>query len=126
MLAHHFMTARMPDRAADYLEKAAQPRPLQCTPMTWRRHLARAAEALQEIDAAPPRRYSVAALREEILNTLAERDEQGAALGRDGAGPLPTSAVRSHRRRAVWLAHLDGIFTDSRGEGGNSPSNSPR
>ncbi|MFH2072251.1 MAG: tetratricopeptide repeat protein [Actinomycetota bacterium] len=115
MLAHHFATARMPDRAADYLERAAEHAIRLHAYDTAARHLARATDALDEIDAHPARRYSVAALREDILNTLARRDEQAVALAVMDRTATPEQRSEVHRRRAVWLAHLD-RFTEAEEE----------
>jgi len=107
VLAHHFTVARMPDRAADYLEKAAE-HALQVHAFdTAALHLARAAEALDQIEAAPARRYSVAVLREKVLDTLARRDEQEQALTEMDQFAPPEQRSDVHRRRATWLAHLD-------------------
>ncbi|MCB2223515.1 MAG: AAA family ATPase [Actinobacteria bacterium] len=107
VLAHHFGIACMPDRAADNLEKAAANALRLHAYDTAARHLAAAAAALEEIDADGERRYSVAALREEILNTLARRDEQEAALAEMERSAPDSCRSEVHRRRAVWLAHLD-------------------
>jgi len=107
VLAHHFTTARLPDRAADYLEKAAE-RALKVRAYdTAALHLGRAADALDEIGAPPERHFRVAARLEEVLDVLARRGDQEAALIRMERYGSPDFAADVHRRRAWWLAHVD-------------------
>ncbi len=107
VLAHHFATACIPDRAADYLEKAAD-RALEVRAYdTAAFHLARAAAALEQIDAPAERHYRVAARQEEVLDVLARRADQEAALLRMERHASAEAAPDVHRRRAWWLAHMD-------------------
>ncbi|MCU0294259.1 MAG: hypothetical protein MUF10_20120, partial [Thermoanaerobaculaceae bacterium] len=107
VLAHHFATACIPDRAADYLEKAAD-RALEVRAYdTAAFHLARAAAALEQIGAPAERHYRVAARQEEVLDVLARRADQEAALLRMERHASAEAAPDVHRRRAWWLAHMD-------------------
>jgi DNA-binding SARP family transcriptional activator/tetratricopeptide (TPR) repeat protein len=107
VLAHHFATAHIPDRAADYLERAAD-RALEVRAYdTAAFHLARAAEALDQIDAPAERHFRVAARQEEVLDVLARRTDQEAALVRMERYATSEVAADVHRRRAWWLAHVD-------------------
>jgi len=76
LLAHHFATACMPDRAADYLERAADRALAVRAYDTASFHLARAAAALEQIGAPAARQFRVAARQEEVLDVLARRAEQ--------------------------------------------------
>ena len=107
LLAHHFVTARIPDRAAEYLERAAQHAMTVHAYDTAALHLERASGTLDEISAPGPRRFSVAALHEEVLDVLGRRDEQDHVLKR--LERFADAATRGdvHRRRAWWLAHQD-------------------
>jgi DNA-binding SARP family transcriptional activator/biotin operon repressor len=107
LLAHHFATARMPDRAADYLERAAERALAVHAYDTAARHFERASVTLAEIAAPGERQFAVAARLEEVLDVLGRRDEQEHALAvmERHAGEAERSDV--HRRRAWWLAHQD-------------------
>jgi len=102
----------MPDRAADYLEAAAGHALSLHAYDTAALHLARAAEALARIEAAPARRYATAARREEVLDVLAHREEQGSVLTEMEGCAAPPQRSEVQRRRANWLAHLD-RFTEA-------------
>ena len=67
------------------------------------------AEALDEIGAGAERRYSVAALREEILNTLARRDEQEQALAEMEREHGETSAYQIAGVYS-WMGRTDEAF----------------
>jgi predicted ATPase len=107
VLAHHFATARIPDRAADYLEKAADRALALRAYDTAAFHLTRAATALDQIGAAAERHYRVAARQEEVLDVLARRPEQEVALQRMAQYAAPEARADVCRRRAWWLAHVD-------------------
>ena len=107
VLAHHFATACIPDRAADYLEKAADRALAVRAYDTAAFHLARAAAALDQIGAPPERHFRVAARQEEVLDVLARRTDQEAALVRMEQYASAEVAADVHRRRAWWLAHVD-------------------
>ena len=125
VLAHHFATARIPDRAADYLERAAD-RALEVRAYdTAAFHLARAAEALDQIDAPAERHFRVAARQEEVLDVLARRTDQEAALGAHGALRL----IRRRRRRAPaarLVAGPRGPVPRGPGRGAARPGIGPR
>ena len=107
VLAHHFATACIPDRAADYLEKAAG-RALEVRAYdTAAFHLARAAAALEQIGAPAERHFRVAARQEEVLDVLARRSDQETALLRMQRYASAEVTPDVHRRRAWWLAHMD-------------------
>ena len=107
VLAHHFATACIPDRAADYLEKAAE-RALEVRAYdTAAFHLARAAAALEQIGAPAERHFRVAARQEEVLDVLARRTDQEAALLRMQRYASAEVTPDVHRRRAWWLTHMD-------------------
>lgn len=109
MLAHHFTAARIPDRAAEYLERAAANAMAVHAYDTAATHLERASAALAEIAAPDARQFAVASLLEEVLDVLGRREEQEDALRRmeRHAGEADRGDV--HRRRAwwLWLAHQD-------------------
>jgi DNA-binding SARP family transcriptional activator len=107
LLAHHFTVARMPDRAAGYLERAARRALAVHAFDTAAFHLARASEALEEIGAPDERRFAVAALHEEVLDVLARREDQGHALSRMERYADEAQLTDVHRRRAWWHAHQD-------------------
>jgi DNA-binding SARP family transcriptional activator len=107
VLAHHFATARIPDRAAGYLEKAAERALAVRAYDTAAFHLERAAAALDQIGAPPERHYRVAARQEEVLDVLARRSDQEEALGRMEWYASREVAADVCRRRAWWLAHVD-------------------
>ena len=107
LLAHHFTVARMPDRAAGYLERAARRALAVHAFDTAAFHLARASEALEEIGAPDDRRFAVAALHEEVLDVLARREDQGHALVRMERYADDAQLTDVHRRRAWWHAHQD-------------------
>jgi DNA-binding SARP family transcriptional activator len=107
VLAHHFKTARISDRAADYLERAAQKAIAVHAYDTAAQHLSEATSALDEIAAPSNRRYAVSALHEEVLDVLGRREDQEHVLRR-----LSSFAGSEHkgevlRRRAWLLAHQD-------------------
>ncbi|MBI5158392.1 MAG: AAA family ATPase [Acidimicrobiia bacterium] len=107
LLAHHFLTARMPERAAVYLERAASRAMAVHAYDTAVLHLERASAALDEIDGARERRFAVASLQEEVLDVLGRRDDQRHAvqrLERFATGPQRSVALT---RKAWWLAHRD-------------------
>lgn len=107
LLAHHFLAARMPDRAADYLEQAARRAMAVHAYDMATIHLERAAAALDEIAAAPERRFAVAAMLDEVLDVLGNRDEQRIAverMERFARGPQRSDALT---RKAWWQAHQD-------------------
>ena len=107
LLAHHFTVARMPDRAAGYLERAARRALAVHAFDTAAFHLARASEALEEIGAPDERRFTVAALHEEVLDVLARREDQGHTLTRMERYADEAQLTDVHRRRAWWHAHQD-------------------
>ena len=107
VLAHHFATARMPDRAAEYLERAAQRAMAVHAYDTAALHLDRASLALDEIAAADERRYAVAALHEEVLDVLGRRADQEQVLKRLDRFASKEERGAVHRRRAWWLSHQD-------------------
>ncbi|HSM02565.1 MAG TPA: AAA family ATPase [Acidimicrobiia bacterium] len=107
VLAHHFATARMPDRAAEFLEKAALRAMEVHAYDTAALHLDRASLALDDIGAPNERRYSIAALHEEVLDVLGRRTEQEEALLRLQRFASPEQQGDVHRRRAWWLSHQD-------------------
>ncbi|MBM3696264.1 MAG: tetratricopeptide repeat protein, partial [Actinobacteria bacterium] len=107
VLAHHFATARIADRAADYLEGAADRALVVHAYDTAAFHLARAAAALEQIEAPAERHYRVAARQEEVLDVLARRADQEAALVRMERYASAEVGADAHRRRAWWLAHVD-------------------
>ena len=107
VLAHHFLTARMPEQAALYLERAAARSMTVHAYDTAVQHLERASAALDEIGGAADRQFAVAALQEEVLDVLGRRDDQRHAVVR-----LERFATGSQRgialtRKAWWLAHHD-------------------
>ena len=107
VLAHHFATARMPDRAAEFLERAALRAMAVHAYDTAALHLDRASVALDDIGAPNERRYSIAALHEEVLDVLGRRAEQEEALRRLQKFASPEQQGDVHRRRAWWLSHQD-------------------
>jgi len=107
VLAHHFATARMPDRAAEYLERAALRAMAVHAYDTAALHLDRASAALDDIGAPAERRYSIAALHEEVLDVLGRRADQEDALRRLQKFASPDQQGAVHRRRAWWLSHQD-------------------
>ncbi len=107
VLAHHFCEARMPNRAAEYLEKAAGRAIAVHAYDTAALHLSRAAKALKEIQAPSQHQFRVAALLEEILHTLARRGEQEQALAQMGQHAKGAQIGDVHQRRAWWLASQD-------------------
>jgi tetratricopeptide (TPR) repeat protein len=107
LLAHHFGTARIPDRAADYLERAAEHALVVHAYDTAALHLGRAVEALAEIGASAERQFAAAALLEEVLDVLGRRDEQEHALGTMERHAGTAAETDVHRRRAWWLANQD-------------------
>lgn len=115
LLAHHFETARMPDRAATYLERAAERAIAVHAYDTAALHLARASRTLDEIGASDDRRYSVAALHEEVLDVLGRRTDQEHVLARLKRFAAPKDQSEVARRRAWWLAHQD-RFTEAEEE----------
>ena len=107
MLAHHYLNARMPDRAAEYLERAAARAMSVHAYDTAVLHLDRASAALDEIDAPDDRRFAVASLHEEVLDVLGRREDQRHAINRMerfAVGPQRSIALT---RKAWWLAHQD-------------------
>ncbi|MEX0825652.1 MAG: AAA family ATPase [Acidimicrobiia bacterium] len=107
VLAHHFTTARMPDRAAEYLDRAARRALAVHAYDTAALHLDRASLALDEIGAPNERRFAVAALYEEVLDVMGRRAEQEEALRRLDRFASPEQRGLVHRRRAWWLSHQD-------------------
>jgi DNA-binding SARP family transcriptional activator len=107
VLAHHFATARMPDRAAEYLDRAARRAMAVHAYDTAALHLDRASLALDEIGAPSERRFAVAALYEEVLDVMGRRTEQEEALRRLDRYASPEQRGAVHRRRAWWLSHQD-------------------
>ncbi len=107
VLAHHFSEARMPDRAAYFLEKAAD-RALKVHAYdTAALHLSRAAKALDDIEATSKHRFRVATRLEEVLHTLARREEQEQALARMQRHASGPQVGDVHQRKAWWLASQD-------------------
>ena len=107
VLAHHFITARMPERAATYLERAAARAISVHAYDTAVLHLERASACLDEISAPAEQRFTVAALHEEVLDVLGRRDDQRHTIQqmeRFATGPQRTIALT---RKAWWLAHQD-------------------
>ncbi len=109
LLAHHFNAARMPDRAVEYLEKAAERAVAVHAYDTAAHHLALASHTLDEVGADDGRRYKVAALHEEVLDVLARREEQEYALKRMDRFGSARDRGDVLRRWAWWLAHLDRV-----------------
>jgi len=107
LLAYHFNAARMPDKAAVYLEKAAQQALAAHAYDSAAQHLAGASLALDAISASPSDRFRVAQLNEEVLSVLGRRDEQGEVLRRLERYSDDHQRVEVLRRRAWWLAHQD-------------------
>ena len=107
VLAHHFGMARMPHRAAHYFEAAGARAMAVHAYDTAARHLTLATEALEEIDAPSSRLYQTAAMLEETLDTLADRDQQERALEIMARHADAHHRSEVHRRRAWWLAHVD-------------------
>lgn len=107
LLAHHFETARMPDRAAAYLERAAERAIAVHAYDTAALHLARASHTLDEIGASDDRKYGVAALHEEVLDVLGRRSDQEHVLSRMQRFASEDERGEVLRRRAWWLAHQD-------------------
>lgn len=107
LLAHHFVTARIPDRAADYLERAAQHAMAVHAYDTAALHLERASATLDEISAPDHRRYAVSALHEEVLDVLGRREEQDHVIRRLERFSDSSTRGDVYRRRAWWLAHQD-------------------
>jgi DNA-binding SARP family transcriptional activator len=107
ILAHHFTLARIPDRSAGYLERAAERAQAVHAYEAAAHHLADAVEALETVGAPPGRLLASASAWEEVLDTLGRRDDQAQALEimEDCAPAEAMSDV--HRRRAWWLAHVD-------------------
>ena len=107
VLAHHFITARIPERAAIYLERAAERAMAVHAYDTAVHHLERASACLDEMSAPAERRFKVAALHEEVLDVLGRRDDQRHTIQRMerfAAGPQRAIALT---REAWWLAHQD-------------------
>ena len=119
LLAHHFVTARIPDRAADYLEQAAQRAMAVHAYDTAALHLDRASAMLDEISAPNHRRFGVSALHEEVLDVLGRRDEQDHVIRRLERFADVGQRGDVHRRRAWWLAHQD-RFPDAEAEAGEA------
>ena len=119
LLAHHFVTARIPDRAADYLERAAQHAASVHAYDTAALHLERASATLDEISAPNHRRFTVSALHEEVLDVLGRREEQDHVIRRLERFADATTRGDAHRRRAWWLAHQD-RFPEAESEAGNA------
>jgi tetratricopeptide (TPR) repeat protein len=109
ILAHHFSTARIPDKAADYLEQAASHAMTVHAYDTAARHLAQASQTLDEIDAPRARKFTVTALHEEVLDVLARRDDQEYALIRMARFASESDRGEVLRRKAWWLAHQDRV-----------------
>jgi DNA-binding SARP family transcriptional activator/predicted ATPase len=107
VLAHHFWEARMPDRAAGYLEKAAARALTVHAYDTAALHLSRAVEALDQIETSSEHQFRVASRLEEILHTLARRAEQERALARMERHASGPQVGDVHQRRAWWLASQD-------------------
>ncbi len=107
VLAHHFVTARIPDRAAEYLERAAHKAVAVHAYDTAALHLDRASATLDEIHASNARRYAVSALHEEVLDVLGRREEQDHVIRRLERYADASQRGDAHRRRAWWLAHQD-------------------
>lgn len=107
ILAHHFKAALMPDRAAHYLERAAARAISVSAYATAARHLAQAAEALNEAAASPEQRFRVLSRHEEVLDILARRGEQEEALVQMQRCASGDAVVDVIRRRSWWLAHQD-------------------
>lgn len=107
VLAHHFLAARMPDRAALYLERAASRAMKVHAYDTAVLHLERASAALDEIGAAAGRRFAVAALQEEVLDVLGRRDDQQHAVQRLERFASDAQRGTALTRKAWWLAHHD-------------------
>jgi DNA-binding SARP family transcriptional activator len=95
LLAHHFETARMPDRAAQYLERAAERAIAVHAYDTAAMHLARASHTLDEIGASDERRFVVAALHEEVLDVLGRRST--CSVGGRTRSTCWRSCIGSHR-----------------------------
>jgi tetratricopeptide (TPR) repeat protein len=107
LLAHHFETARIPDRAVTYLERAAERAIAVHAYDTAALHLARASRTLDEIGATDERRYAVAALHEEVLDVLGRRADQEHVLSLLDRFAAVADRSEVLRRRAWWLAHQD-------------------
>ncbi len=119
ILAHHFVTARMPDRAAIFLERSAEKAMSVHAYDTAAQHLEHASKALDEIDASDSRRYVVAALHEEVLDVLGRRDDQELVLRRLSRFASESERGEVIRRRAWWLAHQD-RFEEAESEAGKA------
>ena len=107
VLAHHYGAARMPDRAAEYLQSAAERAMSVHAYDAAAVHLARLSHMLDDIDASFPQRHTAATLLEEVLDVLGRRDEQEQALSRMARFAGPDDHGDVARRRAWWLAHQD-------------------
>jgi len=107
LLAHHFTTARLPDRAATFLELSAEKAIAVHAYDTAAQHLSQASQALDEIGAPNERRYAAAALHEEVLDVLGRREDQQHVLTRLARFAKTEAQGEVARRQAWWLAHQD-------------------
>ncbi|MEE9297555.1 MAG: tetratricopeptide repeat protein [Acidimicrobiia bacterium] len=107
LLAHHFSSARMPDRAAQYLEQAAERAMAVHAYDTAAQHLAQVSATLDEIGASNARCHAVASLHEEVLDVLGRREEQEHAISRLERFASESDRGDVLRRRAWWFAHQD-------------------
>ncbi len=107
LLARHFSTANMLDRAAHYLELAAAHAISLSAYDTAAHHLAQALSAIDGVGGPPEREFRIAARLEEVLDILARRDEQGTALDRMHRTADADAISVVSRRRSWWLAHQD-------------------
>lgn len=107
LLAHHFIAARIPERAAFYLERAAERAMRVHAYDTAAVHLERASTTLDQVEAAADRRFAVAALLDEVLDVLGRREEQQHAVERMERWAQGAQRVDALTRKAWWLAHLD-------------------
>lgn len=119
LLAHHFATARETERAAHYMQRAADHALTVHAYDTAALHLERASEALAQLGAAPDDQFSVACLLEEVLDVLGRRDEQEHALAVMAANATGPEVSDVHRRRAWWLANQD-RFAEAEPEAGTA------
>lgn len=107
LLAHHFSTANMLDRAAHYLELAAARAMSASAFHTAAHHLELAVHAIDSVGGSPEQEFRVAARLEEVLDILARREEQGMALERMQRTAAGNAISDVSRRRSWWLAHQD-------------------
>ncbi len=107
VLAHHYLSARMPDRAAEFLERAAARAISVHAYDTAALHLERASAALDEIGAPDQRRFAVASLHEEVLDVLGRREDQDHVIARMERFGSDSQRSVALTRKAWWLAHQD-------------------